>query len=159
MSLLIRSALPADAGLVLALVRELADYEKLAHEVEASEDMIAGALFREHPTVFCDIAEWDGEPAAFALWFLEFSTFSGRHGLYLEDLFVREAYRRRGIARALIARLAARCVREGWSRLQWSVLDWNAPAIAFYETLGAVLQPQWRLCRMSGEALAKLAEA
>jgi len=157
MSLAIRPARPADAGLVLALVRELAAYEKLAHEVEASEGMIAAALFCDHPVVFCEIAEWGGQPAGFALWFLEFSTFSGRHGIYLEDLFVREAYRRRGIARALIAYLAARCARERWARLQWSVLDWNAPSIAFYEKLGAVIKPEWKLCRMSGEALTKLA--
>jgi GNAT superfamily N-acetyltransferase len=154
----IRPARPGDAGLVFAFVRELADYEKLTHEVSASEDMIANALFGPHPRVFCEIAECDGAPAGFALWFVNFSTFSGRHDIYLEDLFVRPAFRRRGIARALLAHLAARCLDEGWARLQWSVLDWNAPAIAFYESLGSALQEEWKLCRLSGEALARLAQ-
>lgn len=156
MSLAIRPARPGDAGLIFALVRELADYEKLTHEVDASEDMIAAALFGEHPTVFCEIAEWEGAPAAFALWFVTFSTFSGRHGIYLEDLFVRPAFRRRGIGRSLLAHLARRCLREGWTRFQWSVLGWNTPSIEFYRSLGAVLQDEWRLCRLGGDALARL---
>jgi GNAT superfamily N-acetyltransferase len=159
MSLSIRPARPDDAGLIFALVRELADYEKLTHEVDASEDMIAAALFAPHPRVFCEIAEWDAAPAGFALWFLEFSTFSGRHGIYLEDLFVRAPYRRRGIGRALLAHLARRCVAEGWTRFQWSVLDWNSPSIAFYESLGAIVQHEWKLCRLSGDALGRLARA
>src|SRR3974390_2498716 len=138
MSLAIRPARPSDAGVILTLVRELADYEQLTHEVTATEDMIASALFGPHPTVFCAIAEWGGAPAGFALWYVNYSTFSGRHDIYLEDLFVRQAFRRRGIGRALIAHHAGRCVREGFARLQWAVLDWNAPSIAFYEGLGAV---------------------
>jgi GNAT superfamily N-acetyltransferase len=159
MSLSIRPARPEDAGLIYAFVRELADYERLTHEVSAGEDAIAAALFGPHPSVFCEIAEWDGAPAGFALWFLTFSTFAGRHGIYLEDLFVRPAFRRCGIGRTLLAHLARRCVEEGWTRFQWSVLDWNAPSIAFYEKLGAVLQHEWKMCRIDGEALATLARA
>ena len=158
MTLVIRPAGPGDAGLIFALVCELADYEKLTHAVVATEDMIALALFGAHPTAFCDIAEWEGAPAGFALWFVNYSTFSGRHGMYLEDLFVRPAYRRRGSGRALLKHLARRCVREGWTRLQWSVLDWNTPAIEFYKSLGAELQDEWRLCRLGGEALARLGQ-
>ena len=106
MSLSIRAARPADSALIFALVRELADYEKLANEVDASEQTIAAALFTEAPRLFCDIAEWNGEPAGFSVWFLNYSTFRGRHGIYLEDLFVRPAYRGRGIGKALMARLA-----------------------------------------------------
>jgi diamine N-acetyltransferase len=157
MSLAIRPAGPGDAGLILALVRELADYEKLAHAVDATEEMIAAALFAAHPRVFCDIAEWDGAPAGFALWFASFSTFRGRHGLYLEDLYVRPAFRRNGIGRALFAHLARRCLAEGYARFEWSVLDWNTPAIAFYQAMGAVLLDDWTMCRLSGEALAGLA--
>jgi GNAT superfamily N-acetyltransferase len=159
MSLAIRPARPSDAGVIFTLVCELAAYEKLTHEVTASEDMIAAALFGPHPTVFCEIAEWEGAPAGFALWYVNYSTFSGRHDIYLEDLFVRETFRRRGIGRALLAHLAARCVREGFARLQWAVLDWNAPSIAFYQGLGAVMQPEWKLCRLSGAALAGLAKS
>src|SRR6266568_6620406 len=116
MSLSIRPARPDDAGLIFALVGELAAYEKLT--VDATEEMIAAALFSANPRVFCDIAEWDGAPAAFALWYASFSTFRGRHGIYLEDLFVRPAFRRKGIGRALFARLASRCVEEGWARFE-----------------------------------------
>jgi GNAT superfamily N-acetyltransferase len=154
MTLSIRPARPADAGLIHAMVGELADYEKLAHGVDASEEMIAAALFSEHPRVFCDIAAWDDVPAAFSLWYPSFSSFRGRHGIYLEDLFVRPAFRRRGIGRALFARLARRCVDEGWTRFEWSVLDWNTPAIDFYRAMGAVLLDQWTVCRLSGPALA-----
>src|SRR5579864_9488509 len=125
MSLTIRRARADETTLVLSLVRELADYEKLLHEFEATEENIAGALFGENPLLFCEIAEWQGKPAGFAVWFFNFSTFSGRPGIYLEDLFVRPAYRRNGIGKALLAHLAKECVSNGWSRLQWSVLDWN----------------------------------
>jgi GNAT superfamily N-acetyltransferase len=158
MSLDIRRARPGEAGLVLSLVRELADYEKLLHEVEASEAMIDAALFDASPRLFCDIAEWDGEPVGFAVWFVNFSTFSGRSGIYLEDLFVRPAHRGKGIGKALLAHLAKACVDNGWSRLQWSVLDWNAPSIAFYKSLGAVLMDEWTICRLSGPALDALAK-
>ena len=119
MSLTIRRARPDEAGLVLSLVRELAEYEKLLHEVEASEADIEAALFGDNPRLFCEIAEWENEPAGFAVWFLNFSTFSGRSGIYLEDLFVRPAQRGKGIGKALLAHLASECVANGWSRLQW----------------------------------------
>src|SRR4030081_3712502 len=148
MTVSIRPARPGDAGLVLQFVRELAEYEKLTHEVEATEAMIDAALFGSDPRVFCDIAEWAGEPVGNALWFLNFSTFSGRSGIYLEDLFVRPAQRGKGIGKALLAHLARQCVANGWSRLQWSVLDWNTPSIEFYKSLGAVLMDEWTVCRI-----------
>ena len=142
---------------MLALVRELADYEKLLHEVEATEAEISAALFGSDPRVFCEIAEWQGEPAGFAVWFINFSTFSGRSGIYLEDLFVRPAQRGNGIGKALLAHLARQCVDNGWSRLQWSVLDWNTPSIEFYKSLGAELMDEWSVCRVNGPALTALA--
>ena len=157
MSLAIRRARPDEAGLVLSLVRELAAYEKLIHEVEATEATIAEALFSHNPRLFCEIAEWDGEAAGFAVWFVNFSTFSGRSGIYLEDLFVRPAQRGNGIGKALLVNLAKQCVDNGWSRLQWSVLDWNTPSIEFYQSLGAVLMDEWTVCRLSGPALMALA--
>jgi GNAT superfamily N-acetyltransferase len=158
MSLAMRRARPDEAGLVLSLIRELAEYEKLLHEVQASEADISAALFADHPKLFCEIAEWNGEAAGFAVWFLNFSTFSGRSGIYLEDLFVRPALRGKGIGKALLAHLASECVKNGWSRLQWSVLDWNTPSIEFYKSLGAVLMDEWTTCRVNGPALAALAE-
>lgn len=153
MSLVLRAAAPADAALIFALVRELAEYEKLAGEVAATEQQIAAALFGREPRLFCDVAEWSGEPAGFAVWFLNFSTFRGRHGIYLEDLFVRPAFRKRGIGKALMARLAKRCAEEGYARFEWAVLDWNAPSIAFYRSIGAQVMDEWKICRLSGEAL------
>ena len=157
MSLIIRRARPGEAGLVLSFVRELAEYERLLHEVEATEALIEAALFADHPRLFCEIAEWNGEPAGFAAWFVNFSTFSGRSGLYLEDLFVRPAQRGKGIGKALLAHLANTCLTNGWSRLQWAVLDWNTPSIEFYKSLGAVLMDEWTGCRLDGPALTALA--
>ena len=159
MTLVIRAARPGEAGLVLQFVRELADYEKLSHEVDATEAMIDDALFGAQPRVFCDIAEWGGEPVGNALWFLNFSTFSGRPGLYLEDLFVRPAFRGRGIGKALMVHLAQRCVAEGWMRFEWAVLDWNTPSIEFYKSIGAQLRDEWTVCRVSGDALVRLSKA
>jgi GNAT superfamily N-acetyltransferase len=158
MSLHLRRARSDEAGLVLSLVRELAEYEKLAREVEATEADIAAALFGENPILFCEIAEWAGEPAGFAVWFLNYSTFAGRPGIYLEDLFVRPAQRGKGIGKALLTHLAKQCIANGWSRLQWSVLDWNAPSIEFYKSLGAVLMDEWTICKVSGPALMALAK-
>lgn len=157
MSSIIRRARSGEAGLVLAFVRELADYEKLLDEVEATEAMIADALFGDRPRLFCAIAEWDGEPVGFAVWFVNFSTFSGRHGIYLEDLFVRPSHRGKGLGKALLTYVARECVEGGGARLQWAVLDWNAPSIAFYKSLGAVMMDDWTLCRVTGAALARLA--
>ena len=158
MSLAIRRARPDEAGLVLSLIRELAEYEKLLHECEASEAMIGAALFGDHPKLFCEIAEWNGEVAGFAVWFVNFSTFSGRAGIYLEDLFVRPELRGKGIGKALLAHLARQCVDNGWPRLQWSVLNWNTPSIEFYKSLGAVLVDEWTVCRVNGAALTALAQ-
>ena len=157
-SLSIRPARPGEASLALQFVRELAEYEKLSHEMEATEAMIDAALFGPQARASCDFAEWDGEAVGFALWFLNFSTFSGRAGIYLEDLFVRPAFRGRGIGKALMVHLARRCVEQGWSRLQWSVLDWNTPSIEFYKSLGAVLMDEWTICRVGGPDLTALAQ-
>ena len=158
MSLIIRRARPDEAGLVLSLVRELAEYEKLLPEVEATEADIGEALFGGHPRLFCEVAEWQGEPAGFAGWVINFLTFSGRSGIYLEDLFVRPAHRGKGIGKALLADLASECVTNGWSQLQWAVLDWNTPSIEFYKSLGAVLMDEWTGCRIGGPALTALAQ-
>lgn len=156
MTLSIRSARPGEAGLVLRFVRELAEYEKLLHEVDATEADLDDALFGENPKVFCDIAEWAGEPVGFALWFYTYSTFRGRHGIWLEDLYVQPEQRGRGIGKALIAQLAKRCVDEGLPRLAWWVLNWNEPSRVFYRSIGAKAQDEWTVKRLEGEALAKL---
>jgi GNAT superfamily N-acetyltransferase len=158
-ALTLRSAAPGEGGLVLSLIRELAEYEKLADKVDATPAMIEEALFAPGATQRCDIAEWDGEVAGQALWFTNFSTFRGRNGLYLEDLYVRPAFRGRGIGKALLTRLARECLDRGWPRMEWVVLDWNRPAIDFYRSLGAELAEDWRLCRLDGAALAALARA
>lgn len=152
-SVAIRPARESDTGLIFDLVRELAEYERLADAVDATPEMIAGALFGEAPRLFCDIAEWDGEAAGLAVWFLNFSTFRGRHGIYLEDLFVRPAFRGRGLGKALMTQLAKRCVAQGLARFEWSVLGWNAPSIAFYKSIGADVMDDWKICRLSGPAL------
>jgi GNAT superfamily N-acetyltransferase len=156
-SLTIRAARPDDSALIFALVCELADYENLQGEVDATLEEIAGALFAPEPRLHCDIAEWDGEPAGFAVWFLNFSTFRGRHGLYLEDLYVRPEMRKRGIGKALMRRLAQHCVERNLARFDWAVLDWNAPSIAFYKSIGAQVMDQWKICRLSDAALAGFA--
>lgn len=154
--LAIRPAAPADAALIFALVSELAAYEKLSHEVRSTPATLAAALFADAPRAFCDIAEWEREPAGLALWFYDFSTFEGRHGLYLEDLFVRPAFRGHGIGGALLRHLAARCAAENLGRLSWSVLDWNTPSIDFYRARGAEFMDGWTTCRVTGAALARL---
>ncbi len=153
----IRSAMPSDTRVIYALIRELAVYEKLLDVVDATERMIGDALFGQSPRAFCELAEWDGQVAGFSLWFYNFSTFRGRHGIYLEDLFVRPDFRGKGLGKALIVSLARRCVAEDLARFEWSVLDWNAPSIAFYKALGATMQDDWTGCRVTGDALAALA--
>jgi diamine N-acetyltransferase len=156
-SVTIRAAAPGDAPSIFALVKELADYERLSHQVDASPEQIAAALFGPQPRLFCDIAETDGHAAGFAMWFLNYSSFRGRHGLYLEDLFVRPAFRGRGLGKALMRNLAKRCVDNGYARFEWAVLDWNMPAIDFYRSIGARVLDDWRICRMTDDALAQFA--
>jgi GNAT superfamily N-acetyltransferase len=155
----VRRATPSDAALIHQFILDLADYEKLRDEVRATAADTAAALFGEAPRVFCDIAEADGEPVGFALWFYSFSTFEGRCGIYLEDLFVRPQARGGGAGLALMRRLAQRCRDENLGRFEWAVLDWNAPSIAFYDRLGAISKTDWITRRLSGEALAALADS
>ena len=152
----VRTATKADSELVFSFIRELAEYEKLLDDVVATTGDIERALFGANPRVFCDIAEWDGQPAGFALWFYNFSTFRGRHGIYLEDLFVRPAFRGKGLGKALLQHLAKRAVAEGCARVEWSVLDWNEPSIEFYKSLGAIPLEEWTVFRLTGDALKKL---
>ncbi|HEY1930279.1 MAG TPA: GNAT family N-acetyltransferase [Caulobacteraceae bacterium] len=158
MTIAVRSARPGEAPLILGFIRELAEYERLRDEVSATEADIEAMLFSPSPRAFCDIALLDGEPVGFALWFYNLSTFLGRHGIYLEDVYVRPQARGHGAGKALLARLARRCVEENLGRMDWSVLDWNAPAQEFYDTLGATSQSEWIGRRLTGEALARLAE-
>lgn len=157
MSLLIRPAVPADAPLIHSLVIDLATYEKMPDAVAATPDDLAAALFSPAPRVFCEIATWNGEPAGFALWYYSFSTWTGRHGVFLEDLFVRPEHRGRRIGKALLATLARRCLDEGLTRFEWEVLDWNQPAIDFYEAQKGVLMRGWIPVRLEGDALTQLA--
>ena len=159
MTLTIRPAVAADAGTIIAFIKALAAYEKLSHEAKASEADILRDLFGEHPKAFCDIAEWDGAPAGFALWFYTYSTFQGRHGIWLEDLFVDPALRGKGIGKALLTHLAQRCVTENLGRLEWWVLDWNAPSIEFYKSRGGVMQDEWTRVRLDGAALLELGQS
>jgi len=158
MTLAIRGATPSDSALIHQFIRDLAEYEKLLHEVTATEAATAEVLFGASPRAFCDIAELDGEPVGFALWFYNVSTFEGRHGIYLEDLFVRPQARGSGAGKALLRGLARRCLDEGLGGVSWAVLDWNAPSIAFYDSLGASAKTEWITRRLSGDALQKLAE-
>lgn len=157
MALTIRDAAPADAATILRFVQDLAEYEKLADEAKMTLADVRAHFFGPAPRVFCQIAEADGGPVGFAVWFYNFSTFRGRHGIWLEDLFVTPAARGQGAGLALLASLAQRCVTEGLARLEWSVLDWNAPSIAFYEQLGSVAMDEWTTRRLDGDALARLA--
>jgi GNAT superfamily N-acetyltransferase len=159
MTVAVRDAVPGDAALILEFINGLAEYEKLSHEAVAGTGDIERDLFGPSPKVFCQIAEFDGEPVGFALWFYTYSTFLGRHGIWLEDLFVMPEHRGVGAGKALLVDLARRCVREGRGRLEWNVLDWNQPSIDFYAAQGAEFMDAWRSCRVSGEALVKLGAA
>jgi len=153
----IRSARPGDAAAIHRLVRELAEYEKSLDQVTGTEDDLRRSLFGGPPAVFAHVAEHDGAVAGFALWFLSYSTWTGRPGIYLEDLYVTPALRRHGYGRALLAELARICAERGYGRLEWSVLDWNAPALGFYASLGAVAMDSWTVHRLAGPALLALA--
>ncbi len=159
MSLHIRPASAADAATIAGFIKALAEYEKLAHEAKAAEADIARDLFAPEPKVFCEIAEWEGKPVGFALWFYTYSTFQGRHGIWLEDLYVDPAMRGKGIGKSLLVALAQRCVREGLGRFEWWVLDWNEPSIDFYKSQGGVMQDEWTKVRVDGEALQRLGRA
>jgi GNAT superfamily N-acetyltransferase len=153
----IRAAAPDDVPLILTFIHELATYEKLAHEVVVTELDMHAALFGERPVVETVMARLDEEPVGYALFFPTFSTFLGKPGLYLEDLYVRPAARGFGIGRKLLEHLARITVERGWGRLEWSVLDWNEPSIAFYKKLGATPMDEWTIFRLTGQALKTLA--
>ena len=155
--LTIRPATVEDVALVARLIRELAEYERLANAAVATEADLREQLFGERPAAEVLVAEADGEPAGFALFFHNFSTFLGKRGLYLEDLFVRPAFRGLGLGRHLMAALARIAVQRGCGRFEWSVLDWNEPAIGFYRALGASAMDEWTVQRLQGEALRALA--
>ncbi len=153
----LRAAEPRDLAAIVALITELAEFERLAHLVEVTPDKLAPHLFGERPAAECVVGEVDGEVVAFALYFTNFSTFLARPGLYLEDLYVQPAHRGIGLGKALLGHLARLAAERGCGRFEWSVLDWNADAIAFYQGLGATVMPDWRICRISGEALGRFA--
>jgi GNAT superfamily N-acetyltransferase len=156
---LVRAARAEDCAALFDMVRELAEFESLTEEVASDPEMLLAALFGDEPRVFCEIVEAPGEAiAGFALWFYTFSSFRGRHGIFVEDLFVRPKHRGRGFGRALLAHVARRCVAENCARLEWSVLDWNEDAIGFYRAQGAHLMDDWTMCRLTGEALWRLAD-
>jgi GNAT superfamily N-acetyltransferase len=156
-SLVFRDAVPGDEGRVVWFIRALAEYETLLHEAEASEADMALALFGPRPRCQAMFVERDGETVGFSLWYYNFSTFAGRPGLYVEDVFVLPEHRGRGIGGAIFSELARRAVAEGCKRMEWSVLNWNAPAVKFYRGLGAVPKDEWTTQRLSGEALAAVA--
>ncbi len=153
----VRAAGPEDLTTIHGFILDLAEYERLAHEAEANLADLERDLFGPAPRVFCDIAEIDGAPVGFALWFYSYSTFRGRHGIWLADLFVRPARRGAGAGLALLKALARRCADQDLARLEWSVLDWNAPAIGFYDSLGALTMDEWTTRRLTGAALEALA--
>lgn len=157
-SIAVRRAASGDSGLIHGFLGEFAESQKMANDLTASERDLRAGLFGGRPRAFCEVAEWAGEPAGFADWIYSFSTFKGRHGIFLEDLYVRAHHRGRGLGRALLRDLARRCVTEGLARLEWGVMDWNAPAIAFYESLGAKPMSDWTVYRLTGDALAALGE-
>ncbi len=154
---MIRPARPQDVPQIHRLIRELAEYEKSLDQVRATADDLRRALFADRPAVFAHVAEHSGAVAGFALWFLNYSTWTGSHGIYLEDLYVVPGLRGAGLGRALLAELAAICVRNGYDRLEWWVLDWNSAARGFYESLGATGMDDWTVHRLAGPALRALA--
>jgi len=153
----IRWAAPDDIAAIHRLVRELAEYERSGDQVVASPDDLRRALFSDQPAVFSHVAVHDGAVAGFALWFLNYSTWTGRHGIYLEDLYVTPELRGHGYGRALLTELARICVERGYARFEWAVLDWNTPALGFYRALGAAAMDEWTVHRLAGPALHALA--
>ena len=153
----VRPIRPADVPAVVGLVRELAEYEKALHEVRLTDEQLSSCLFGDSPALFGHVAEVDGAVVGVALWFLNFSTWRGTHGVHLEDLYVQPQHRGTGLGRELLRTLAQVCVERGYSRLEWSVLDWNTPSIAFYRAAGAVPMDEWTVFRLTDEALAAFA--
>lgn len=153
----IRRATEADVPAIVGLIEDLAEYEKLRDECQITEDQLRTALFGSAPALFAHVAESDGMVCGTAVWFLNFSTWTGRHGIYLEDLYVKPEQRGTGLGKALLSALAAECVANGYTRLEWAVLDWNTPSIKFYDSLGANPQSDWITYRLQGIGLAELA--
>ena len=154
----IRPARKEEVGIVLQLIHDLAHYEKAPNEVEATEKELLATIFIDNPKVFCDVVDVDGEIVGMAIWFLNYSTWQGKHGIYLEDLFIKPEFRGHGYGKALLKHLAKICDEKGYGRFQWWVLDWNSPAIEFYRSLGAVAMDEWTVYRVSGQALKELGE-
>jgi GNAT superfamily N-acetyltransferase len=157
--LILRPAEPRDASVLFGLIKALAEYEKLSDAVTGNADALKDHLFGSKPYVEAILAEYAGQAVGFALFFYNYSTFLTKPGIYLEDLFVLPDYRRQGIGKAILAHLAQLAVSRGCGRLEWSVLDWNEPAIAFYERMGADVLPDWRICRVTGDSLVRMADA
>ncbi len=154
----IRPAKSEEVGEVLQLIQDLATYEKAPDQVEASKDDLLNTIFAKDPRVFCDLVEVDGQIAGMAIWFLNYSTWQAKHGIYLEDLYIKPEFRARGYGKALLKHLAQICDKEGYGRLQWWVLDWNSPAIEFYRSFGAEAMDEWTVYRTSGQALKNLGD-
>jgi len=152
----IRAATIQEVPIILNLIKDLAEYEKAPDEVEANESDLVATIFAENPKVFCDVVDVDGEIVGMAIWFLNYSTWQGKHGIYLEDLFIKPEFRGRGYGKALLQHLAAICNERGYGRFQWWVLDWNSPAIEFYRALGAEAMSEWTVYRVSGRHLREL---
>lgn len=156
-TVVVRAATIDDVPLILTMIRELAEFERSLHEVQASEVLLRESLFAEQPAVFCHIAEVDDQPLGFALWFINFSTWTGKHGIYLDDLYVRPEARGQGIGTALLRELAGICVARGFDRLDWWVLDWNQKASDFYRSIDAIAMDEWTVQRLTGDALRTMA--
>lgn len=152
----IRPAKREEVDEILQLIQDLATYEKAPDQVEASRDDLLNTIFAKEPRVFCDLVEVDGQIAGMAIWFLNYSTWQAKHGIYLEDLYIKPEFRARGYGKALLKHLAQICDKEGYGRLQWWVLDWNSPAIEFYRSFGAEAMDEWTVYRTSGQALKDL---
>jgi len=147
-----------EASMILNLIKELAEYEKAPDQVEANVGDLVATIFATDPKVFCDLVEVDGEIAGMAIWFLNYSTWQGKHGIYLEDLYIKPEFRGYGYGKALLQHLARICNERGYGRFQWWVLDWNSPAIEFYRALGAEAMSEWTVYRVSGEPLRELGD-